>query len=49
MVEAVRTGRKERFRGLESLGPLIGVMFQRVRGEGLEARRGMGTNEEGRT
>ena len=34
VVEAVRTGRKERFRGLESLGPLIEAMFRRLRGEG---------------
>lgn len=48
VVEAVRTGRKERFQGLESLGPVIGAMFRQLRGEGREVRRGMGT-EEGRT
>ena len=45
VVEAVRTGRKERFRGLESLGLVIAAMFRRLRGEGREVRRGMGTNQ----
>jgi hypothetical protein len=34
VVEAVRTGRKERFRGLETLGSVIEAMFRRLRGEG---------------
>ncbi len=34
VVEAVRTGRKETFRGLETLGSVIETMFRRLRGEG---------------
>jgi hypothetical protein len=39
VVEAVRTGRKERFQGLETLGPVIEAMFWRLRGEGREESR----------
>jgi len=42
VVEAVRTGRKERFRGLESLGPVIEAMFRRLRGEDPGVRSAMG-------
>jgi hypothetical protein len=31
VVEAVRSGRKERFQGLDTLGPLVGAMFQSLR------------------
>jgi hypothetical protein len=31
VVEAVRSGRKERFQGLDTLGPVVGAMFRRLR------------------
>ncbi len=34
VVEAVRSGRKERFRGRETLGGVIEAMFRRLRAEG---------------
>ena len=34
VVEAVRTGRKERFRGLDTLGSVIEALFRRSRAEG---------------
>jgi hypothetical protein len=34
VVEAVRTGRKEPFRGVETLGPVVEALFRRLRGEG---------------
>lgn len=34
VVEAVRTGRKERFQGLDTLGPVVGALFQRLRADG---------------
>jgi hypothetical protein len=33
VVEAVRSGRKERFQGLDALGPVVGAMFRRLRGD----------------
>jgi len=31
VVEAVRSGRKERFQGLDTLGPVVGALFRRLR------------------
>jgi hypothetical protein len=31
VVEAVRSGRKERFQGLDALGPVVGALFRRLR------------------
>jgi hypothetical protein len=31
VVEAVRSGRKERFQGLDTLGLVVGAMFRRLR------------------
>ena len=36
LVETVRTGRKERFQGLETLGPVIGAMFERLRADAYQ-------------
>jgi hypothetical protein len=38
MVEAVRSGRKERFQGLDALGPVVGALFRRLREDASHAR-----------
>jgi len=47
VVEAVRTGRKERFRGLETLGSVIEAMFRRLRREGRDVPTVDGNELEG--
>jgi hypothetical protein len=38
VVEAVRSGRKERFAGLDTLGSVVGELFQRLRGDDRTGR-----------
>ncbi len=35
VVEAVRTGRKERFQGVDTLGAVVGALFRRLREEDI--------------
>ena len=35
VVEAVRSGRKERFQGLDALGPVIGALLRHLRDDDI--------------
>jgi hypothetical protein len=38
VVEAVRSGRKERFQGLDTLGAVVGALFRRLRDDVTKGR-----------